>query len=277
MSRELVARYLSRLRVADRPPRLDVATVTRWAHAHAARVPFENLRLHADDAPGEVILDAGTMLAGVVDRREGGICYELNASFGWLLEQCGAQVDLLGARVEQHAGGAMTLGIPLGHLALRVTLDDAVLHVDVGFGGPAIVTAPVGAGERVGTSPERGYVVDPRSRALSDFADAARWHSTDPGSRFQRSIVCSLAIGERTTTLSGVPADPGLARRLAPAHAGLAWRLTPAHAGLAWRLTDGTVRRDLSPAEAARVLRERFGIARALPTRLAAHGVLPGV
>lgn len=187
--------------------------------AHHAAVPFENLALHGGE-PASV--DPATTLAKIVTRRRGGICYELNSALGWLLQR-------LGWRVAWHAGRVRgvdgTYGLPLGHLALiastplvsgtatSTTGGDRWL-VDVGFGGDA-VCGPV---EQLVTGldgPEAeavvrdldgvrvGYLLETRSRPLSDFAGMAWWHSTSPAARFAGSLVCTVTRDGQRITLAG--------------------------------------------------------------------------
>ena len=182
--------------------------------AHHGAVPFENLALH-DGEPASV--DPATTLVKIVTRRRGGICYELNSALGWLLQRLGWRVAWHAGRVRGADGG---YGLPLGHLALIVSAPagsgpggDRWL-VDVGFGGDA-VCGPV---ERLVTGldgPEVeavvrdldgvrvGYLLETRSRPLTDFAGMAWWHSTSPAARFTRSLVCSVTRDGQRITLAG--------------------------------------------------------------------------
>lgn len=207
------------------------ARLTALVTAHHGAVPFENLALH-DGEPASV--DPTTTLAKIVTRRRGGICYELNSALGWLLRR-------LGWRVAWHAGRVRgvdgTYGLPLGHLALIVstpfvsgsetpgTGGDRWL-VDIGFGGDAVC----GPAERLVTGldgPEAeavvrdldgvrvGYLLETRSRPLSDFAGMAWWHSTSPEARFTRSLVCTVTRDGQRITLAGrrlkvTCAEPGV-------------------------------------------------------------------
>lgn len=187
--------------------------------AHQATVPFENLALHAGE-PASV--DPAVTVAKIVTRRRGGICYELNSALGWLLQRLGWSVAWHAGRVR---GSDEEYGLPLGHLALVVSapaVSGSVVSVsagdrwlvDVGFGGDAIC-GPV---ERLVTGldgpeveavvrdldgvPVR-YLLETRSRPLSDFAGMAWWHSTSPAARFMGSLVCTVTRDGRRSTLSG--------------------------------------------------------------------------
>lgn len=49
---------------------------------HLRSVPFESRDIH-DGIP--IVLEEARLLDKIVTRRRGGICYELNACFAWLL------------------------------------------------------------------------------------------------------------------------------------------------------------------------------------------------
>ena len=166
-------------------------------------------------------------------------------------DSLGAGVELLGATVDLPGDEPSRRGIPLSHLALRVTTGADRLHVDVGFGGPHIVRTGAEHGERVTSGDGRTYVVDATARPLVDFTGAAHWHSSSPDSRFQRSIVCSVVREGMAVTLFGSPGErPG-----APA---------------VWGFSEGGVRREVSADEASALLQRRFGMTRALPASVRA-------
>lgn len=240
---ELVERYLTRLGMPRPNGPITAGYVERLARAHGAQIAFENLRLHPD---GEIVLDEDVILSRLLDDGQGGLCYELNGAFARLLTALNAQVDLLGATVEITSGDLPGASIPLSHMALRVTVPGDTLHVDVGFGGSVIVRGAAADGELVSADSGRGYRVDARARRLPEFADAAHWHSWSPESRFQRSLVCSLALPDGNLTLSAVPDG----------------------AGLQWRFVEHGAQTAVSAAEAARLMTERLDMRRALPTAL---------
>jgi N-hydroxyarylamine O-acetyltransferase len=149
--------------------------------------------------------------------RRSGFCYELNGAFAILLRHLGFDVTLMAARVATPIG----LGPPFDHLVLRVDLADRWL-VDVGFG--RLIRRPVRWDERsaqrdvegqvvlsdtpdgdlaVALNGEAQYVVEPRSRELSDFEPTCWWQQTSPESHFTQSLTCSLSTREGRVTLSG--------------------------------------------------------------------------
>lgn len=133
-------RYLSRIGLDPTDVRdTDLATVGRLQQAHLTTVPFESLSVAGDPfgerRPAGVSLDLSDLYEKIVERQRGGICYELNTLFGWLLDERGFDVNLLAAWVVSPEDG--TLGPPGDHQPLLVLLDDPYV-VDVGFGGNVI-------------------------------------------------------------------------------------------------------------------------------------------
>jgi N-hydroxyarylamine O-acetyltransferase len=121
--------------VAD--PDLDVLETLQGAHVTA--IPFETLAITGDphghrDGDG-VSLDPEASFEKLVERERGGFCYELNGSFGALL-------DTLGYDVQRRAAMVITDGDPCppaNHLTHVVDLDRRYV-VDVGLGVPALRT-----------------------------------------------------------------------------------------------------------------------------------------
>jgi N-hydroxyarylamine O-acetyltransferase len=202
--------YLSRIGMA-RPPVADVRALRDLHLAHLRSVPFENLSVHLGE---DIVLEAGALVGKVVDRRRGGFCYELNGAFAALLTALGYEVAVLAARTHGESG----LGIPYGHMALRV---DRWL-VDVGFGShshyPIRLDVPgdqidPGGTFRVEERDEGDldvikdgrpqYRVWARPQALADFVSGCWWHRTSPASHFTRTLVCSLLGPDSRVTLSG--------------------------------------------------------------------------
>jgi N-hydroxyarylamine O-acetyltransferase len=242
--------YLRRIG-AEHPTLPTTAALRELQLRHLRTVPFENLSIHVGE---EIVLEEKRLVDKVVGAWRGGFCYELNGTFGALLDALGFDVALLAARVYGEEGW---LGIPYGHLALRVrTVDGGDWLTDVGFG--ALSHFPLAFGER-GEQVEPGgtfriveaeagdldvvrdgklqYRLEVRPRALSDFRAGAWWHYTSPSSHFTQSLVCS-----RLTEDGG--------------------RITLSGRTLTTTATDGTreVRDLTSDAEVLAVYRERFGI-----------------
>ncbi|MEV7616879.1 arylamine N-acetyltransferase [Streptomyces sp. NPDC089799] len=129
MDETTLGAYLRRIG-AERPAAPTAAALGDLHIRHLHTIPFENLDLHLGGQ--QISLAEKDLLAKLLDGERGGVCYELNGSFGALLRALGYRVRFLSARVYMEDGAA---GIPYGHLALLVeTSDGQRLLADVGFG-----------------------------------------------------------------------------------------------------------------------------------------------
>ena len=102
---------------------------------HLFHVPFEDLDTY--DLKREVSLEIGDLFEKIVVRRRGGYCFELNGLLFALIESLGFDCYPVGMRVAFEGDFP-----PIAHRATLVTLPggERVL-CDVGFGGPAPITA----------------------------------------------------------------------------------------------------------------------------------------
>ncbi|MGW9206297.1 arylamine N-acetyltransferase family protein [Embleya sp. NPDC055664] len=205
--------YLALLGV-PRPASPDPRTLAELQWRHLLTVPFENLDIHLGRP---LSLDEDTLLAKILDRRRGGLCYELCGAFAVLLRELGYRVTLLSAYTYGDSG---RVGIPFDHLALRVDLEHPWL-VDVGFGrfthhpirldlrtdqvDPGgvfrIVDGEYGEVDILHDG-KRAYRLEPRPRVSGDFVTGCWWHQTAPASRFTHAPVCSLALPDGRITIS---------------------------------------------------------------------------
>jgi len=212
-----VAGYLRRISVSP-AVHADAAGFRVLHRAHQISVPFENLSIHLGEP---ISLDEDDLVSKIVDRRRGGFCYELNGTFGFLLEALGAQVARVSARVYSGEG---RLGPPFDHMALAVRLPDGTgpWLADVGFGrhsvyplvldsrseqdDPAgcflLVEAPLGDID-VFKNGEPQYRVELRERSLADFAPTCWWQQTSPMSHFTEGTICSLLTEDGRVSISG--------------------------------------------------------------------------
>jgi N-hydroxyarylamine O-acetyltransferase len=142
--------YLGRIGLDGRP------RLAELHRAHATSIPFENL----DPRRGvPVSLELEDLQRKLVRERRGGYCFEHNLLLKAALEALGAEVDLLLARVRM--GGEPGAVRPRSHLALRVRLDGATWHADVGFGtGGPLEPLPFGPGVELDQSGWRFRVIE---------------------------------------------------------------------------------------------------------------------
>ncbi|ONK14420.1 arylamine N-acetyltransferase [Streptomyces sp. MP131-18] len=211
-----IAAYLRRIR-AGHPAVADAEALRGLQMRHLHAVPFENLSIHLGE---EMALTDAAVHEQVVDRRRGGICYQLNGAFAALLRGLGFAVTPLSGRVVADGGP----GLPYDHLVLLVTgagLTEPWL-ADVGFGDHAHhplrydsrdeQTDPAGTFRLAETADgdlellrdgKPQLVIEQRPRVLADFEATCWYHRTSPLSHFTRSLVCSRLTEEGRVTLSG--------------------------------------------------------------------------
>jgi N-hydroxyarylamine O-acetyltransferase len=196
--------YLTRIRFSG-PARADLATLRELYRLHLRWVPFENL----DILRGRRLrLRRDALFAKVVGQGRGGLCYELNGLFEWLLRAVGFRTRLVSARVVIRGRP----GPDFDHMALVVACEEGEWLADVGFG--ALLRQPIrlcdgevqsSTGARVRLTRRggwwtlweqkgRGWV--PRYRFSEDrqplraFEAMCRFHQTSPRSPFTRGRIC---------------------------------------------------------------------------------------
>lgn len=118
------------------------ASLAEIHRAHATSITFENL----DSYRGiPVSLDLEDLERKLVEQARGGYCFEQNLLLAAALEQLGATVEPMLARVVWNVPPGAER--PLTHLLLRVTMEGRVWHADVGFGnGTLLEPIPFGPG-----------------------------------------------------------------------------------------------------------------------------------
>jgi N-hydroxyarylamine O-acetyltransferase len=217
MDEGTVGAYLRRMSVSA-PVQADAAGVRLLHRAHQASVPFENLSIHLGEP---ISLDENDLVGKIVHRRRGGFCYELNGTFGFLLEALGAQVARVSARVYGEGG---RLGPPFDHMALVVRPPDGSgpWLADVGFGRHSVYPLLLGSRSDqddpagrflladaadgdvdVFKNGEPQYRVELRERSLADFAPTCWYQQTSPLSHFTQSTICSVLTEDGRVSISG--------------------------------------------------------------------------
>ena len=103
--------------------------LAKLLRCHLEQVPFENLDFYRE--PKEMPLDEASLFDKIVTRRRGGVCCELNTSFGRLLENLGYDCYPVLVRVVMPGAPAM-----ISHQGIVATVEGKRYYCDVGFGGP---------------------------------------------------------------------------------------------------------------------------------------------
>jgi N-hydroxyarylamine O-acetyltransferase len=227
--------YLARIG-AVWPASPDLQALRALQLAHLQTVPFENLDIHAG-VP--IILNDAALFAKIVGRRRGGICYELNGAFAWLLRALGFDVTIVAANVHDGAG---TWTPDCDHMALVVGIDDDRYLVDVGFGDSCRV--PLALAQRgkrhdgmldYAMAAENGWYTLSKAqatdaalplqrsfrfnltpRSFEEFVPRCHFHQTSQESHFRRKTICSRASAEGRITFTGteIVISKGVAREV---------------------------------------------------------------
>lgn len=95
MKKQQLEQYLQKLQLSGFEPQPDLASLTKLQDAHLKFVPYENF----DCMNGKITsLKRQDMFEKVIMHNRGGICFELNGLFNWLLESIGFDVMSFAAR-----------------------------------------------------------------------------------------------------------------------------------------------------------------------------------
>ena len=207
--------YLARVGY-DGPLTPTIGTLRALHRAHLTAIPYENLDIHLGRT---LTLDREATFDKLVDGRRGGWCFEMNGTFGWVLEAIGFDVRYVGGAVKRTERGAPAFD---SHLVLIVTLDRPYI-VDVGFGDGFFEPLPLEPGRyrqhalefgvsrdgdwwRVhnhehGGADSYDFTLEPRS--IESFADKCHELQTAPDSGFVRSTVCGRYERDGLVVLRG--------------------------------------------------------------------------
>ena len=194
-------------------------TLLALQQSHLYSVPFENLDLLGPFTPS---VDRDVLFDKIVSRRRGGVCYELNSSFFYLLEALGFSACQI--------SGRSVLDSPItGHVFTLVHLEEGDYTADVGYGDNAVPPMKIGGEEAVcayhaeswleededgflrlyqkrpGRKAEFQYQFSLTPRTPEDYMDTFRF-SAAPGNTFfsERHICCRFTPKGKITLRRGV-------------------------------------------------------------------------
>lgn len=95
MKKLQIEQYLRKLQLNDFEPAVNLATLTKLQDAHLKYIPYENF----DCLNSKITsLKRHDMFNKVIMHNRGGICFELNGLYNWLLESLGFDVTSYSAR-----------------------------------------------------------------------------------------------------------------------------------------------------------------------------------
>jgi N-hydroxyarylamine O-acetyltransferase len=157
--------YARRIGVPGRPG------IAQLHRAHVTSIPFENLDPHRGVPVSLALTDVEHKL---VTERRGGYCFEQNLLLKAALEQLGARVEPMLARVR--VGARPGVIRPRSHLVLAVHADGASWHADVGFGhGTLLEPIPFGPGGVHEQSGWRFRIVPDGPELVLQTAEGSDW------------------------------------------------------------------------------------------------------
>lgn len=181
-------------------------------------IPFENLDI-MNQVP--IVLDLEKLYEKVILHPRGGICFELNALFNWLLEQLGYDVTMISATVAKEGGAWHE---PDTHMANIVDIDGVRYLTDVGFGDSCLTPLSLNGDEaempnrmfRVcetegdfyhleesnddGWTAKHRFKVEPR--ILSFFESRSEYIQYSPESNFTRGKIVTKAVPHGRVSLT---------------------------------------------------------------------------
>lgn len=214
VSRMKSVEYLDRLNTATEDfSSSDINTLAELQQLHVQKIPFTNFYVRKGNGTS---LDTEEVVPRII-ASGGGLCYDLNSAFAWLLTELGHDVTLLSGRVNRGDG---SFSPEYDHIALLVS--DHV--VDVGFGDFARQPLPLDGDPRTDVSGtyrvfkrDDHYAAQKRtddswkdeyrfkaiSRTPDEFAEMAKYHSTSPNSPFSGDLLVTHATENGRVTLSG--------------------------------------------------------------------------
>lgn len=125
MKKLQIEQYLRKLQLNDLEPAVNLATLTKLQDAHLKYIPYENF----DCLNGKITsLKRQDMFNKVIMHNRGGICFELNGLYNWLLESLGFDITSYSARFIDK----METYQLRRHRVMCVTLGDKRYLTDVG-------------------------------------------------------------------------------------------------------------------------------------------------
>ncbi|RXJ95638.1 hypothetical protein CRV00_04135 [Malaciobacter molluscorum] len=124
-----IEKILNRIEIFDKPSKIDISieNLTKLHESYILNVPYENLDFVFKK---EFSVNILKIYEKIVCNNRGGICYESNTLFMYLLKNLGFDVQMIFAKVED----ITYIGADYPHLALLVRIENKEYLVDVANG-----------------------------------------------------------------------------------------------------------------------------------------------
>jgi len=123
-----VREYLARIHYTG-PIEPTIEALSELQRRHVLTVPWENLSVIGKE---QIILSKDWLFNKIVRRHRGGICFELNTMFSFLLDYFGFNYNTHAATTFSRVNGQISA--PFDHRLLMVDIGDELWLTDVGFG-----------------------------------------------------------------------------------------------------------------------------------------------
>lgn len=196
-------------------------TLSRLQYAHLHHVPYENLDI-LNGVP--LSLEISQLFDKIVTRRRGGFCFELNALFGWLLEELGFHVTHFFGRFWRDEA---VVPSKRRHHILQVELDGINYIVDVGAGAaaprwPLILKGEIKQAqqeecyrliedrlygwmleEKKGEEWRQIYSFSEEPNMPFDYVTTSYWCENSPESIFRKGAMVAMRTEEGRNTIAG--------------------------------------------------------------------------
>ncbi len=208
----MVEKYLERIRYKETAS-ANLESLKKLQQQHLLHVPFENLDIHLK-IPVELNLQK--LFYKIVNKKRGGLCYELNGLFCQLLISLGFEAKMISARVYRNEN---EYSPEYDHLAIIVHIEENDYLADVGFGEFTFsplkiefdkiqndtrdkfrITKYEGEYLQVNRASEGEwrpeYIFTLKPRMLSEFEPMCLYHQTSPESHFTKNKLCSILVNE---------------------------------------------------------------------------------
>lgn len=212
-----VGNYLDRININE--VQINLRSLQLLQQNHMLAIPFENLDISRNKW---INLDREEMYEKIIKKKRGGLCFELNPLYNWLLTQIGFTTTLITGTVaidEKKWGKENT------HLTNLVKLEGTTYLADVGFGNSSQTPIPL-SGEivddgfhryRIIPSPNDKYDLQQEvnkeswktqlrfstePRTLADYEPLSFFIQTSPNSPFTNHTLVTIALNDGRITLT---------------------------------------------------------------------------
>jgi N-hydroxyarylamine O-acetyltransferase len=189
-----------------------LATLQALVKQHTSAIAFENL----DSFSGETVAtDLPAITHKLLEQGRGGYCFEHNTLLWHVLQELGFKVSGLASRVRWNVPDEIVT--PIGHMMLKVMIDDVPWLVDAGFGGLTVTAALQLDSDATQATPHEDfritqqgtnrtlcvwlndhwkplYEFDDREFLLPDYAVWNWFTCTSPVSPFTSNLMCARPV-----------------------------------------------------------------------------------